>query len=88
MAVSNERFNECLRADSYQDMTDEEIEAVLAYKAERAAAQKEHEMKMDATMQAMNSIQEYYTNKAATEQEKLSQLLNESPTLITEEDNA
>lgn len=88
MAVSAERLNECLRADSYQDMTDEEIEAVMKFKSEQAAKEKELEMQLDATKQAMNSIQEYYTSKAATEQEKLAQLLNESPTLITEVDNA
>ncbi len=85
MAVSNERLNECLRADSYQDMTDEEIEAVIAFKNEQAAKDKEHEMRMDAVSQAMDSIVEYYGKRAETEQEKLNQLLEQKPVLITPE---
>lgn len=84
MAVTKARLNECLETDSYQDMTDEEINAVITYKEEQAAINKSVELAKEENKSAMAAMQEYYAAKAESEKERLQQLINTRVNLITE----
>lgn len=59
--ITNERLNELLQCDSYQGMTDEEIDAVIAHKTAMA----EISARTDATI---NLIEETMKDKIARDQ--------------------
>lgn len=67
MTISANRLDELLKMDSFQDMTDEEITAVMDYRAEFRAAQAAHDAHMDEyalTMQAQRASYEARTAEA------------------------
>ena len=76
-------INTLLSLDTYQDMSDDEIEVVINYKIDRAIARYDINRNKTAIEESSQAIKEYYTTAVQNSNTVLQSMLNVSIPWVT-----